>query len=487
MSKIQRIALQNFKSIEDKQMNFGGLSAVITGGNNKGKTSFLRGIVDRIRFTRPELMVRQGATEGSGELTLDSGERFVWDFNNSGRDKLTYISAEGQKSNVTKALGAQFFPVLFDIDKFLMSTPAEQVKQLQKIVGLDFTEIDERRDKAYKERYRLNEESERYRVKLSKMLKCEKVEAVNLDALNAKRSQAKADLEKERTRINEFYQSNKKRNEEFLAKWEADKKVIDEAFDLELMNWDSKKSIIDKEVGEHNKLIAQQSIKLETCRKAFNVLTDNGYTGNEVSQWLGEFNRSIKPGKSPLDYYPDRPVKPEYPERPQTPDPMPARDHLDEIETEIEVIDQHIMEATETNAAAARYQEYIDYMKTVKDAEDAAGDANLRLQAIDEEKKELIASASFPDGISINSEGVITVDGFPLERSQISTSKLYTAALRIASMNLGEVRSLYFDASFLDRNSLSDIHDWAVSKDLQLLIERPDFEGNDISYELIEG
>lgn len=81
----------------------------------------------------------------------------------------------------------------------------------------------------------------------------------------------------------------------------------------------------------------------------------------------------------------------------------------------------------------------------------------------------------------------ITVDGFPLDRNQLSTSKLYTAALRIASMNLGEVKTLYFDASFLDNNSLRDIYQWAEAQDLQLLIERPDLDGGDIEYQLIEG
>lgn len=34
------------------EADFKGCSAIVTGGNNKGKTSFLKGIVDRIRFIR---------------------------------------------------------------------------------------------------------------------------------------------------------------------------------------------------------------------------------------------------------------------------------------------------------------------------------------------------------------------------------------------------------------------------------------------------
>ena len=41
-------------------------------------------------------------------------------------------------------------------------------------------------------------------------------------------------------------------------------------------------------------------------------------------------------------------------------------------------------------------------------------------------------------------------------------------------------------ASFLDRLSLEDIEKWAVSEDLQLLIERPSWEGGEIEYQLIQ-
>ena len=44
---------------------------------------------------------------------------------------------------------------------------------------------------------------------------------------------------------------------------------------------------------------------------------------------------------------------------------------------------------------------------------------------------------------------------------------------------------MHFDASYLDKNSLSDIQLWADQNDLQLLIERPDFEAGEIKYEVI--
>ena len=73
----------------------------------------------------------------------------------------------------------------------------------------------------------------------------------------------------------------------------------------------------------------------------------------------------------------------------------------------------------------------------------------------------------------------------PLTDNQISSSSKYIAALKLGAMVLGEIRAMHFDASFLDKNSLSEIQDWANENDLQLLIERPDFDGGEIKYEII--
>ena len=460
MTKIVKIRLENFKAIDLQEMTFGGCSAIITAGNNKGKTSFLRGLQDRVRFSRPQIKVRQGEKEGYGEMTLDDGTRFVWEFDDDKKDKLTMISPEGTKANVTKEIGHQFFPPLFDIDKFLQSAPKDQVKQLQKIVGLDFTDVDKRYDEAYKVRYQKNEEAERYRVKLSKMMKCDPVKSVDVEILNIKRREAKAKQDAERIRLNDLYTANKKKNDDALNEW------------------DKAKEQTNKEVAEHNISVKSKIDALNRAKDSLRALSEIGYRGEEVPIFLSRYAKDIEQPKTASNYYP---------ERPETPDPMPSRESLDTIEKEIEAIDAEIMAAQEVNQKAQRYTEYQSYIKEVEAAKDEADRANLAVQEIEAERKSMIAGAKFPDGITISSDGIsILVDGLPLDRDQLSTSKLYTAALRIAAMKLGEVKSLHFDCSFLDNISLREVYDWAVSQDLQLLIERPDMAGGDIHYELIE-
>jgi hypothetical protein len=443
MTKIQTIKLSNFKSITDLQADFKGCTAIVTGGNNKGKTSFLRGITDRIRFIRPEVMVKQGEKEGRGEMTLTNGDKFIWEFDNEGKDKLTYLTSEARRS-VTKDLGRQFFPPVFDIDKFLQSSPKDQVKQLQVIVGLDFTEIDERYRKAYDIRTERNREAELYHVKLEKMIKVPFVAPVDLSELIGKK-------DAEKTRLNNLYLENKKKNQETRAKWE------------------NAKAEIDRDCKAHNDQEAKKKNVFNECFQAVTLLKCSGYLGNELDAFIESLREGLKPEMVAADLYPPEPT---YIEE------MPDRKILDEI-------DAQIVNASEINAETKKYQEYIDHKKATEQARDAAEQADDVVRSIEAERKRMIESVAFPEGITITPTG-IEVDGLPLDRNQISTSKLYTAALRIASMGLGEVKTLYFDASFLDKISLAQIEEWAHEHDLQLLIERPDFDGGDIKYELIE-
>jgi DNA repair exonuclease SbcCD ATPase subunit len=118
-------------------------------------------------------------------------------------------------------------------------------------------------------------------------------------------------------------------------------------------------------------------------------------------------------------------------------------------------------------------------------AETQALIAEEAVKIIEQKKKDMLKASNLPDGIAIEEDGV-TVDGFALDKSQISTSKLYITALKLAALNLADVKCLTFDASPLDKNSLEDIQEWAFKNDLQLLIEKPDFDGGEIQYQLIE-
>lgn len=444
MSYTKKIKFTNFKAIGELEADFNGCTAIITAGNDKGKTSFLKGMVDRIRFIRPDVPVKKGEKSGRGELHLDTGEKFIWEFDVEGKDKIFYVDQNQVKQSLTKELGKEFFPPAFDVDRFLQGSPKEQIKELQKVAGVDFTEIEERYKKAYDLRTSKNADAEKFHVKLSQMLKVPFVEFVDLNELQEKK-------EAIRLKLNTLYKENKAHNEKLRAEW------------------NEKKEAINKEVIDHNTKQLTNKQNYKTAIEAANTLSLLGFESVDIGLFLKALSQKVLEPKNAEDLYPE---EPKYTEE------MPDASEMTEI-------DAKILAASQINVEAQKYKDYIEYKQKTDLAKIEAEEANEAVKQIEAERKRMIEAANFPDGVSFDFNGV-TVDGYPFDKNQISTSKLYTTALKIAAMNLGEVKTIYFDASYLDNVTLKSIEDWAQSHKLQLLIERPALDGGDITYELIE-
>lgn len=441
MSKIRTIQINNFKAIGSIEIDFNGCTAIIVGGNNKGKTSLLRGIPDRIRGLRPELIVKDGETEGKGVMTLTTGERFEWEFNSEGKDKLSFFTVEGYKTAVTKEVSKKFFPPVFDIDAFLEASPKDQATMIQRIAGIDFTIINAEYKNAFEERTIANRQAEMAKAKVPPVAP-EKVEAVDTADLLAKKDAL-------RTNLNKQYTANKEHNERLRN--EYNQRCESERTEVKLFN--------EKNASFKN--------DYESAKQAHQTLCSIGYTGNEVREFVEAITKHIQVDKEYV-----APAEPEY--ITELPD-----------DSELKAIDDQIAKVTETNSKAAAYTAYLDLIKVRDEAVDNAKKADEKVKEIETRKAEMLKKSNLPEGIILTENGLL-VDGFPLDKNQISTSKLYTAALRLAALNLGDVKTLHFDASPLDKNTLSEIQEWADANEYQLLIERPDFEGGEISYTILQ-
>lgn len=409
MSKIKKITVSNLKAVSKLTVDFKGCTAIITGGNNKGKSSFLKSPIDRIRGIKPEVVLKHGEKEGFAELELTTGEKFIWEFSTNGKgpkEKLTFITEKNIPASVTKDLCKVYFPPVFDVDEFLNSAPAKQKATLQKITGIDFTEIDGQYKYAYDERTFAN-----------KRVAEEKARLVLVDPDLPAEPEDLTDLETEYNGI------------------EVHNLKYDNAFDA--------LSAKQKAISDNQREIEQLQIKINAlCDK--NELLEQGVETQQ--DWLNdEKNKRKENGSDLLNQLSE------------------ARKRNIEIEK---------------NKQAKKQKELYD--KLVIDAEDC--DKNVK--KIEAEKLDVIKNASMPDGFGFSDEG-ITYNGFAFTKEQLSSSSVYIAALKLAAINLGEVKTLHFDASLLDKNSLQDIEKWANETDLQLLIERPDFEGGEIEYQLL--
>lgn len=129
--KIKKIEVSNFKSISSNVVNFDGCSAIVTAGNDEGKTSLLRGLIDRFQGEKADIILKVGEDKGYSILELTDGSKIEWKFSNK-TESFAYTTSDGIKmtSGVLKAIGSRYFGTAFNIDKFVNLSPKAQSRQL---------------------------------------------------------------------------------------------------------------------------------------------------------------------------------------------------------------------------------------------------------------------------------------------------------------------------------------------------------------------
>jgi ribosomal protein L30E len=406
MTKVKRITVSNLKAVSALTADFNGCTAIVTGGNNKGKSSFLKSLPERLRGHKPDLVLKEGEKEGFAELELTTGEKFVWSFDEK-KEKLTFITERNIKTSLTKDICTYYFPPVFDVDTFLSSTPKKQKEVLQKLTGIDFTEIDQLYKAAYETRTWEN-----------KRLAEEKAKRKLLDPNLPSEEKSTEELEKELSGI--------------------------DVHNYRFTN-------IQKGVQEKKKQVLDNQTEIDELQAKINAIVDK----NEL------LSTEIEKGNIWLD------------------------DEKNQPKTNAEALKQQIARIKESNQAIAENNRIREHHKIVEKCEENARLADEEVKRIEAEKLDVIKNASMPDGFGFSDEG-ITYNGYDFSKEQLSSSGIYIAALKLAALGLGEVKTLHFDASYLDKNSLAEIERWANENDLQLLIERPDFEGGEIEYQLLQ-
>lgn len=407
MSKIKKITVSNLKAVSALTADFNGMTCIITGGNNKGKSSFLKSLTERLRGSKPGIILKQGEKEGFSELELTTGEKFIWNFDGK-KEKLTFISERNIKSSVTKDLSTFYFPPVFDVDEFLNSGPKKQKETLQKLTGIEFTEIDRQYKFAYDERTFAN-----------KRVVEEKARLVQIEPDAPKEITPTDELEKELAGIDAhnmvFTNSQNQLNEKNFSLSENEKDII--------------------ELRERIKIIEKKNSVLNA-----ELL--------EIDVWLDSEENKIK----------DKSVS--------------------------DTLQEKIAKAKEDNKIVEANKKAAEQIKLYNSLVTYADKADKEVKRIEQEKLDVIKNASMPEGFGFNEDG-ITYKGFEFTKEQLSSSGIYIAALKLAAIGLGEVKTLHFDASFLDNKSLSEIETWANENNLQLLIEQPDRSGGEIEYHIL--
>jgi hypothetical protein len=430
--KVKNIRVENFKAIDSKEINLDGCSAIITAGNDKGKSSLLSGLIKRFQGQIPSLIVKTEEKKGFNIMTLSDGSRIEWNFTDKS-ESFAYITKDGikQTTGVLKQIGKKYFGINFSIDKFISSSPKEQTTMLSKLIGFDFSKIDKEYKEVYNERTILNRDLKK--IKAQDIQKPLQVEDVDIESLY---------------------------------------KIKDEL--------DYKNEIIQREHQRENEEHLNEILKFNQEQENIEASKNDYYDKLEelhgLMSYFGEAIDIIKAEK----------IADSAPSAKQTKE---LKSLEDPVYFDTKDIEQEIRDSSQKKEAYNNYkndlEKYINWREEINETESAYEDIDYKLKNILAKKQKMIQNSELPKEFSFDGDTIL-YNGFSLTDSQISSSSKYIASLKLGSLALGELKTMHFDASFLDKNSLSKVKSWADKNGYQLLIERPDFDCGEIRYEILE-
>lgn len=156
--RIRRLYTRDVKRIRVVDITPEGNTVVVAGKNGEGKSSVLDSIMYALAGGRtlPAEPIRRGAK--NAETKIDLGDLMVRRRYTAKGSTLKVTAKDGTELNSPQKIleamvgtGISFDPLAFQRAK-----PAEQVEELRKLLGLDFSDLDEKRSKAYEERRDVN-------------------------------------------------------------------------------------------------------------------------------------------------------------------------------------------------------------------------------------------------------------------------------------------------------------------------------------------
>lgn len=156
MNHIVELRSQNVKRLKAVRITPLGNMIVLGGRNAQGKSSVLDSILYALGGA-PEgtAIVRRG--EDKAVVEVDLGDLRVRRVVTKSGTTLSITNADGiQQRSPQALLDAMVGRLTFDPLEFSRQKPREQAETLRRVVGIDFTELDKRRQKAFDERTQVN-------------------------------------------------------------------------------------------------------------------------------------------------------------------------------------------------------------------------------------------------------------------------------------------------------------------------------------------
>jgi hypothetical protein len=347
-------------------------SLVVVGGpNDAGKSSLLDSIEMALggKGTHPKEPLRRGAKKG--RVVLDLGDIVVTRTFAAGGTTLQVESKAGKAFSSPQAMLDKLYGELtFDPLSFERQKADDQAAILKRLVGLDFSKLDEKRQGFYDERTQENRALKALEVSVAALERWEDApEAeVSVEALSAELEAAERLQSKARTAG--------------LQAAEADSAC---------RAANAAEKATEEEIERLERQLAAARQRLAEGK----VAADAALTRREEAQAAAEAAKAAVPDTAPLH------------ER------LKAAEGLNE--------------KVRHNRRAAEQQQLLEAQRAT------LAELNQKIDAIDEEKARQLSEASYPvPGLSIDTEGLVRFGGLPFEQASTSDRIRVSVAMGLA-------------------------------------------------------
>ena len=140
--KINSIKINGFKALQSFEVELNGESLELRGDNGMGKSSVIDAIwVALTGNDIPQVPVHREAVKASIGLGLDNGYTVTWKCS-AGKKELVVEGPDGRVPEPRKFLDAMIGRIAFDVFEFVDKAPGKQKEEIQKLLGLDLSDLD---------------------------------------------------------------------------------------------------------------------------------------------------------------------------------------------------------------------------------------------------------------------------------------------------------------------------------------------------------
>ena len=189
--KIETIAINGFKKLQQFSIDPAGKSVEIKGKNGQGKSS----IIDAIWCTLtgknvPGVPINKDSVSAKIVVGLDSGHTARLSFSARGGRTLVVEGPDGEPVKAPAAFLENLIgKISFDPFEFVAQPPAKQKAFLQQLLGLDFTDIEGRKALALAEKKEIEQDAKSFERDAEALVDAKKTDRVDVADLVQKQNE----------------------------------------------------------------------------------------------------------------------------------------------------------------------------------------------------------------------------------------------------------------------------------------------------------